>query len=242
MQRTRKIVEKVKTLYRLHTDRFLSRKEVFSRIYKSGVWGNLQEDLFCSGDGSLKENVVEPYLSCIEAQSHDLNFFGCEFVDLGCGDFRVGKKLLHLCSRYHGVDIVTALVEHNQIKYGSPSCKFSCLDIVEDALPDGDVCFVRQVFQHLSNEEILKVLPKLSRYKWVYITEHNISEESRSTANKNKPHGSGIRVNYQSGVFLDEPPFSIPSSQIKRVLSLPQSTPGSRYAEVIDTFLYVPGH
>ena len=57
-------------------------------------------------------------------------FLGPTFVDLGCGDFRVGRQLLPLCSGYIGVDIVKPLICRNQEKYGNATTRFMHLDIV----------------------------------------------------------------------------------------------------------------
>jgi len=32
--------------------------------------------------------------------------------------------------------------------------QFLCLDIISDELPDGDLCLLREVLQHLSNREM----------------------------------------------------------------------------------------
>jgi hypothetical protein len=58
--------------------------------------------------------------------------------------------------------------------------------MVANALPDGDVCLIRQVFQHLSNAEVNEVLRKLNKFKKVYITEGYPVEES-SRLNPDKP-------------------------------------------------------
>ncbi|MFN5513605.1 MAG: methyltransferase domain-containing protein [Cyanobacteriota bacterium] len=77
---------------------------------------------------------------------------------MGCGDFQVGQQLLPLCSSYIGIDIVKVLIENNNNKFKDTKASFLCLNIIEDDLPTGDVCFVRQVLQHLSNAEITKIL------------------------------------------------------------------------------------
>jgi SAM-dependent methyltransferase len=92
-----------------------------------------------------------PYVSTISKLAHEENFYGLTFIDLGCGDFQVGQQLLPLCSSYIGIDIVKVLIENNNNKFKDTKASFLCLNIIEDDLPTGDVCFVRQVLQHLSN-------------------------------------------------------------------------------------------
>ena len=73
-------------------------------------------------------------------------------VDLGCGDFSIGSKLRNYCNSYIAIDIFDELIERNKIHYKSHNVDFRVLDITKDNLPSGDICFVRQVLQHLSNK------------------------------------------------------------------------------------------
>jgi hypothetical protein len=167
------------------------------------------------------------------------NFLGLTFVDLGCGDFRVGKQLLPLCSSYIGIDIVKPLIHRNQTTYGKVLTQFMHLDIVEDELPNGDVCFVRQVLQHLSNQQIVAVLQKLKKYKWVFITEHYPTDNDAIKPNMDKVPGGEVRVYDNSGVYLTKPPFELPSQELNEVLEVPGVGLGKgNDPGVIRTFLY----
>jgi hypothetical protein len=170
-----------------------------------------------------------------------LNFQGGKFIDLGCGDFSVGRQLLPLCSDYTGVDIVKPLVERNQSLYANVSTRFIHLNIAEDELPEGDVCFIRQVFQHLPNCHILSALKKLCKYKWVFITEHYPTDNEKIVPNKDKIAGSDVRVYKNSGVYLTHPPFKLPAESIQEVLEVPGVGLGQGHDQgVIRTFLYHP--
>jgi SAM-dependent methyltransferase len=216
-----------------------SAEKVFTDIYARGSWGG-REDKFCSGSGTGEDRVVAPYLEMISALAKSEGFQGRTFVDLGCGDFRVGHRLLPLCVQYVGVDVVKPLIEYNQQHHGSETARFLHLDIIEDELPHGDVCFLRQVLQHLSNEQIAKILPKLTRYRWVFITEHYPSPNRRIRPNLDKVHGHDIRVYRNSGVYLTLPPFALPEALIKQVLEVQGTDLGKRDPGLIRTFLYKP--
>jgi hypothetical protein len=95
-----------------------SIEEIFTEIYEKNKWGGSQGE-FYSGSGSTDERIVSAYLSAIANESSREGFRGLTFVDLGCGDFRIGSQLLPLCSRYIGVDIVKPLIKRNQQVYGS---------------------------------------------------------------------------------------------------------------------------
>jgi hypothetical protein len=77
---------------------------------------------------------------------------------------------------------------------------------VSDELPEADLCLVRQVLQHLSNAEILHIVPKLSKYRYAIVTEH-VYVGRGLRPNVDKPHGPGTRIPRRSGVFLECPPF-----------------------------------
>lgn len=226
---------------RMFRDAKRSARSVFSDIYLNQRWGGVEGERFCSGSGSINQKVVVPYVHTIEAYSEREEFRGSRFVDLGCGDFRVGKELLPFCSSYVGVDVVREVVEHNNTIFGNSQCEFFCLDIAEDELPDGDVCFVRQVLQHLSNTQIATILLKLNKYRFVFITEHLPSEDCVMVINQDKPHGSGIRLSRGSGVFLTEPPFNISEKRLKTVLEikLDQTADGVDQGRIC-TMMYKP--
>jgi SAM-dependent methyltransferase len=141
-------------------------------------------------------------------------------VDLGCGDFRVGGALLERLPdlNYLGCDIVPELIAHNAAKYASELVCFKTLDAVCDPLPEGDVCLVRQVFQHLSNADIRAVLASM-RYPAVYVTEAQPMRK-RGSVNPDKVVGPSVRFDWQTGqgrgVELDQEPYNLPSQEVFR--------------------------
>jgi SAM-dependent methyltransferase len=186
--------------------RQLAVREVFSQIYRSKAWGSHPDRPFCSGEGSTREDAIGPYCEAVRSfiQTHTTG----HVVDLGCGDFGVGSRLLSPGLRYTAIDIVPELIEYNRRRFAGLSVEFKCLDITDDELPAGDLCLVRQVLQHLSNAEILRILNKLRAYKFVIVTEHVYSGPGLRP-NVDKPHGPGTRIPARSGVFLDAPPFCV---------------------------------
>jgi SAM-dependent methyltransferase len=178
--------------------------EIFSEIYDRNRWGGNQ-GAFHSGSGSSAAHA-EHYGRLIR------DFIGSRslrhVVDLGCGDFRVGAQLIDTGVIYTGVDIVPALIESNRRKYGSERVRFECLNIIEDELPQGDLCLIRQVLQHLSNEQISKVLHNVESYRYVIVTEHYPARTALRGKNFDKSCGEDVRIYDGSAVFLDAPPFN----------------------------------
>jgi hypothetical protein len=222
----RALPKKLIVAYRHHQQQKLSRRnrymtaeEVFTNIYSNNRWGG-RSGTFCSGPGSHEIAVVSPYVSKVTAELDRIGAASMTAVDLGCGDYWVGRQLSAACGQYIGVDIVKPLIAYNQVTYGGPRVTFRHANILEDALPDGDICFVRQVLQHLSNDQIATVLPKLNQFRWCFITEHHPFPGRLYQANEDKPHGDDIRITRGSGVFLDKPPFNIPSSRFSLLLEV----------------------
>ena len=186
-----------------------SSAEIFSAIYSKQLWADPTHDVeaFYSGLGSHDPAIVRQYT---EAVSGFLHAFGLppDVVDLGCGDFNVGRQIRPLCARYVACDVVPRLIEHNRQRFADLDVDFRCLDISEDPLPTGDVVFIRQVLQHLSNARIAKVLAKLSSYRFVVITEH--IPLAKFKPNVDMCTGQTIRLLQRpaSGVVVTAPPFN----------------------------------
>ena len=191
-------------------------KAVMEQVYEKKLWGDNESD-FYSGAGSHEPEIVEPYLDVLKSF---LNSFKepLTVCDLGCGDFNVGKELVKFTKRYVAVDIVKELIEYNRTKFIEENLEFQCLDIAIDNLPVGDCALLRQVLQHLSNAEINRILPKLSHFKYLILTEH--IPEGDFVTNKEIISGQGIRLKKQSGVNILLAPFNFKVSSEKELLSL----------------------
>jgi SAM-dependent methyltransferase len=213
--------------------------DVFAAIYNSGKWSGGGRE-YNSGPGTEVKQVTGPYFSVVQNEIGYLEMSGKRFVDLGCGDFRIGSKLAYLAGSYVGVDIVPALVDSLKMKYGNERVSFLCADVIDDPLPEGDICFIRQVLQHLSNNQILRLLPRLRAYKHVFITEHVPNRGTPYTTNLDLVHGPDIRLFWNSGVFLDQYPFSLPASDLREILSVPGTSTSVRDKGEIVTWIYTP--
>lgn len=177
-----------------------SRQEVFSEIYRKGLWG--VRGKFCSGSGTVDERIISPYIQMITERLKEMG--AVKLVDLGCGDFYVGSRIAPFCEHYIGVDVVPELIEHLNREFGSEKIAFSCVDIVSSPVPDGDICLIRQVMQHLSNNEILSIIEKIKKFKEIYVTEHVPAVCQSEFRNKDIVHGSGTRLSQNSGVYLED--------------------------------------
>lgn len=197
---------------------------MFEKIYRRKEWGSDEESRFYSGAGS-RGKTADVYISAMaSAITGDLGELGREatIVDLGCGDFSVGARLLDRLPpvRYVGCDIVPELIEHHKTTYGNERRSFRTVDIASEELPAGDICLIRQVLQHLPNKDISLVIPRLRKYRYVYVTEAQ-PPEPEGPRNPDKPLGGTVRFDCETGrgrgLELDQPPFGLRVSEVCRV-------------------------
>lgn len=95
------------------------------------------------------------------------------------------------------------------------------LDAVSESIPEGNICLIRQVLQHLSNADIVKVLEKLSRFDVLVITEHLPNDPEHADFNRDIESGAGIRLRLNSGVYVDRAPFRLSGYSLTVALELP---------------------
>jgi hypothetical protein len=198
---------------------------VFAEIYKTNEWG-VSEDRdqpFFSGCGSSDPAIVEPYVRAISKLLTSHPAFvdrKPDVVDLGCGDFAVGSRLRGFCAGYVACDVVDKLIEFNKRRFADLNVDFRVLDLVVDPLPPGEIVFVRQVFQHLSNDQIAASLSRIAtRYKYLVLTEHLPREPF--THNPDIERIGGWRVSGNGGVVLTSPPFLLRVFQDITLLECP---------------------
>ena len=195
----------------------LSVGEAFTQIYRNKLWGRIEGNKFFSGRGSL-EKFAMPYVEWLTSFIAEHNIR--TVVDLGCGDFRIGQRICSAISvNYIGLDIVPELIAYNHSQFGSESVSFKCANIIEDELPDGELCLIRQVLQHLSNKQISAVLTNCTKFPYSVITE-DVHSGRRMRPNLDMMHGPDNRVFKHSGVFLDRAPFNLQTQNVL-VNSLP---------------------
>jgi SAM-dependent methyltransferase len=179
--------------------------EVFAAVYQQRLWSEGDSRDFSSGAGSHEERIVAPYVASIRVFLGGLSG-GQDVVDLGCGDFAVGARLRDAAVGFIACDVVPALIMRNRQMFAQLGVDFRCLDIVADPLPAGDIVFLRQVLQHLSNAQVHAVLGKLQAYRWAVITEH-VPKKAGFRPNLDKPVGPGTRLRSGSGILVTQAPF-----------------------------------
>jgi SAM-dependent methyltransferase len=123
-------------------------------------------------------------------------------LDIGCGDFTWMKELDLSGFEYVGWDIVSGVVDENRLKYGRNNVRFVHGNAVGDELPDADVILAREIFFHLSFEDIFAAL-------------RNIFAKPRAWLLITSDHLSSFNADIRSGDWrllnLQKPPFNFPA-------------------------------
>ena len=206
------------------------RRHAFQQVYKQNLWGTEGNSKFFSGIGSrgpATERYVEAMADLLAEHARDLGR-PIMVVDIGCGDFAVGRALVERLPDliYIGCDIVPELIAYNSAHFANERVSFRRLDVVCDALPDGDVCLIRQVFQHLPNADILAAVQRLD-YPIAYVTEAHPLQRL-GPVNPDKLANADVRFNWRlgqgRGVELDQPPYSLHTQEMFRFTLPPCET------------------
>jgi hypothetical protein len=203
------------------------RRQIFRRVYRNGLWGRGGQSELFSGIGSRGE-AADAYVDCMVGllRRHAIELGRpLTVVDLGCGDFYVGRALTTKLPdfTYIGCDIVPELIAHHLKTHATDRIRFQQLDLVSDPLPGGDVCLVRQVLQHLSNAEIKRFIRRAD-YEYLYVTEGQPTIRT-GPFNPDMAAGAAVRFDWRRGigrgVELDKPPYCLTTWEVLRVAAHP---------------------
>ena len=200
--------------------------------------GGGKNEKYYSGSGSHSEYIINPYMNLLVQLIVYNNVH--KIVEIGCGDFWIMRHILGFFEKnnynytYDGIDVVDDLIEYNNNRFANERIKFYCMDATQDDqhLPNGDMVIIRQVLQHLSNENIKKILLKANDFKFAFITEH-LFEGDGVVYNVEKPTNGGIRLSQRSGVYLEHSPYNY--KNIVHLLKVPEYGGIIRSSLIINT-------
>lgn len=195
---SRRLLKKYKKLFGKEIAK-ASNEFVFANIYDTAEWGKNEEGKGFSGLGSTRENAA-PYMVFLEKFMQDHNIRSV--VDLGCGDWTFSQHINWDGIQYVGIDVVRSVIEKNRKKHSHPNVQFLQGDGIDVELPEADLFVCKDVLQHLSNEDINRILPQLKKYKYCLIT--NDVDPGTGTSKNQKIDSGGLRP-----LDLAKPPFSL---------------------------------
>ena len=124
-------------------------EKIFNQMYDGTLsWGSNESD---SGPGSTL-NATAHIRKTLEFLIQNMPIQS--ICDIPCGDFNFMKKVDLGDMKYIGCYIVKSLIENNQEKYGAKSKNFLHVDIINDTCPNVDLIFCKDLFIHISNENV----------------------------------------------------------------------------------------
>lgn len=177
-----------------------SSEKIFSEIYERGVWGRPG----FSGGGAEYKNAL-PYLTFLQ------NFMKKSeiksVVDLGCGDWGFSQHIDWTGIEYLGIDVVKSVIEKDMLNFSSLNVKFLADDGISSDLPSADLFVCKDVFQHLTNEDILSILNQLGKFKHSLIT-------NDIDVNRPQNNNVSIRRGEWRPIDLSAPPFNLKADKI----------------------------
>lgn len=177
---------------------YLSECErIFSDIYKKGLWGKDKYGQAISGPGSTLEQG-KPFIKYVQEvlnQTPNIQ----SVVDVGCGDWVLGREINWGEREYLGIDTVKTLILKNQSMFGSDKIHFVYSDATTSDLPSGDLVICKDVFIHWSNKCIADFLLKLKNFKYCIL----VNDVSSTKGNSNVD----IKVGEFRPIDLTSSPF-----------------------------------
>jgi len=139
-------------------------RSAFSEIYRSHSWLGTSR----SGPGS-EPTSTKKYRTILERTLRSLPIRSV--VDVGCGDWAFSKMVDWGDVDYTGVDIVPDLIADLQSKFATERRRFVVANLIQDDLPAADMCVIKDVLQHLSNDSVQRFLhTQLPRFRYALLT------------------------------------------------------------------------
>lgn len=138
--------------------------EIFRRHYEDGNsnWGK------SSGPGSSPYSTIQ-YRSFIENFIRMNNIE--KVVDVGCGDWQFSRFINFDGVDYLGFDIVSSVVEKNNVNFRTNKINFRMMPSDIEDIQSADLLIMKDVLQHLSNQEILQFKNKVfQKFKYCLLT------------------------------------------------------------------------
>ncbi|MDC3106051.1 class I SAM-dependent methyltransferase [Gammaproteobacteria bacterium] len=177
---------------------------LFDLIYRYKLWGDNGRHHLFSGTGSHAPECVKTHsdiFNLILEQFTDIT----SVLDVGCGDCNVSVHLFDSIKNYVGVDVSDLVIQQNKSRF--PYKTFLTLDATKDTLPKTHLIVLRQVLQHLSNEDISLLVSNCMRSsKYLLVTD---AVPSKLTAtNVDIFTGPNTRARLGSSINLVQHPFN----------------------------------
>lgn len=170
---------------------------VFTDIYEKDAWGNNRNPNYngSSGDGSAYRYNIKTYVPFMHKIFKKYNIHSV--VDLGCGDFRIGRALYNGRGiRYTGYDTYDKIITYHRTQYDSNFYTFVHSDFTKhdelEKLKPADLCILKDVLQHWPYKTIIEVMDYLvhaNKYKYIIVVNCYKSADPKVSSADIEPGG-----------------------------------------------------
>lgn len=201
----RRVAGRVVANFRARRLAKLSVAEAFDEIYRREYW---KQGASLSGVGSEGE-WVQRYCQLVEKLAKQLGLRTA--VDAGCGDFNVGRELAPSFRAYTALDVSGFIIRRNKATFANlGNVEFRESNLIEEIPPRVDIVMIRQVLQHLTNEQITRILRNVeaSRSRYLLVAEEQPSHDGFIPNRDLGSHSVLTRLDAGSAVDITAPPFS----------------------------------
>lgn len=131
--------------------------DMFTEIYKKNLWGGSES---VSGPGSsMSQTATIRQQIPVLCNRYEVT----RILDAACGDFNWFRQMDVALEQYIGCDIVSDLIEQNNLKYADAKTSFVRTDIRQDPLPKMDLILCRDCLVHFSTADIQMVLDNFQK-------------------------------------------------------------------------------
>lgn len=206
-------------------------QKIFSHIRQVNLW---QSGESASGRGSELEctTTIRAKLSDL---LQELNI--TSILDAPCGDFNWMRYVPLPNIAYTGVDVVPALIEQNQQRYGNDTIRFALADLTQSELPKVDLILCRDCLVHLSFWDASRVLQQFKRSGAKYLL---ATTYPATAANHDSPTGSWRALNLKQAPFGFPEPLRLLSDPSDDTQKNPDKSLGLWLLDDITPFTYAP--
>lgn len=127
-------------------------------------------------------------------------------MDLGCGDWQFSRLMDWSGVEYCGLEVVPSLVAKLQAEHGAPGRRFALVDPSDPRLPPADLLIAKDVLQHVSNAEILRLMGEFRKYRHLLLTNDKNPDPN---GNNGDTHTGGYRL-----LDLSASPFGLKGNYV----------------------------
>ncbi len=140
---------------------------VFTEIYDQKIWRIDKDGESTSGKGSTVEATIS-YRIMLQnfLKDHAIK----SVVDLGCGLWEFSHLIDWQGIEYRGLEVVPSVVALNKSRYENDHIHFEEFDALKSELPQADLLICKDVLQHLTNQDVEKLIEMFKKYKYCLIT------------------------------------------------------------------------